>query len=84
MEYKVLTADDSNELTKIVNWEISDGWEPLGSVSIGAYVEPKAYGESEYGQILAQAMIRREANKQEVLDDERAQRAADEARANLK
>jgi hypothetical protein len=58
-EYKLLSSDEISDLNKVVNWEISEGWEPLGSASVSSYAIRNSFGEVDYGFICAQAMVKR-------------------------
>jgi hypothetical protein len=51
MKYRVLTASTPQELEQVVQLHISEGWEPLGGVSVTTWVEPEALpaeDETEY------------------------------------
>ncbi len=52
MEYTVLLVNKSEELDKRINEMVSDGWKPLGDVSIIKSEEPEA------SQILCQVMAK--------------------------
>jgi hypothetical protein len=43
-EYTIVTATSLNELTKLINAEIKNGWQPLGGVSIMPIAITKAGG----------------------------------------
>lgn len=51
MKYRVLTGSTPQELEQVVQLHLNEGWEPLGGVSVTAWVEPAALppeDEAEY------------------------------------
>jgi hypothetical protein len=59
MEYKILWHSDSDKLSDGVNEHITEGWRPLGGVSITIHFDPTAeYPMPDF--YFAQAMVREE------------------------
>lgn len=51
MKYRILTAHTPKEIEQVVQLHLNEGWEPLGGVSVTAWVEPAALppeNEAEY------------------------------------
>jgi hypothetical protein len=57
LEYQILESDDSEDLAKIVNYAISDGWKPSGSLVV-VFAHQTRYEVNEIYFKYAQAMIK--------------------------
>lgn len=60
MKYITFVFSDAITLDDAVNEAISQGWEPLGGVSVAATVNPTVEYGCQEERIYVQAMIKRE------------------------
>lgn len=58
-QYRILESDDIDELERLVNEKIAEGWMPSGSVAFTKYpLENDRKGYTEYRSWYGQAMVR--------------------------
>jgi hypothetical protein len=57
IRYRVLTSNNVNHLSKLVDEYLAEGWNIQGGVSISNYVQSTSVGVSVIATIMAQAMV---------------------------